>query len=111
MERTFEVEKKEMGVKCSAGTVRTYRNLFGRDLILDMGNLEKELVETKMLSAPSEEIAENVCYVMAKEYDESLPSMTEWLSGFSPFFVYSVVAQCIYMWRENLNTINASKKN
>lgn len=111
MERIFEVEKQNIGVKCSAATVRTYRNLCARDLIVDMAALEKELVETKTLTPASEEIAENVIYLMAKEYDDTIPSIGEWLSGFSPYFVYTVVAQCIYMWRENLKTINNAKKN
>lgn len=111
MERVFEVENQKLGVKCSAGTVRTYRNLFARDLIQDMVSLEKELVETKTLNAESAEIAENVIYLMAKEYDDTIPAMNEWLSGFSPYFVFNVVAQVIYMWRENLQTINTSKKN
>lgn len=111
MERKFEVEGQTIGAKCSAGTVRTYRNLFARDLIQDMVSLEKELVETKTLSAASAEIAENVVYLMAKEYDDTIPAMNEWLSGFSPYFVFNVVAQVIYMWRENLQTINSSKKN
>ena len=111
MERVFEVENQKLGVKCSAGTVRTYRNLFARDLIQDMVSLEKELVETKTLNAESAETAENVIYLMAKEYDDTIPAMNEWLSGFSPYFVFNVVAQVIYMWRENLQTINTSKKN
>ena len=111
MERVFEVENQKLGVKCSAGTVRTYRNLFARDLIQDMVSLEKELVETKTLNAESAEIAENVIYLMAKEYDDTIPAMNEWLSGFSPYFVFNVVAQVIYMWRENLQTIHTSKKN
>ena len=111
MERKFEVEGQTIGAKCSAGTVRTYRNLFARDLIQDMVSLEKELVETKTLNAESAEIAENVIYLMAKEYDDTIPAMNEWLSSFSPYFVFNVVAQVIYMWRENLQTINSSKKN
>lgn len=111
MERMFNIENQNVGVKCSAGTVRSYRNLFGRDLISDMALLEKELVETKTLSTSSEEIAENVCYLMAKEYDDTLPQIEEWLSEFSPYFVYTIVAQCIYMWRENLKTLETTKKN
>ncbi len=111
MERVFEVENQNIGVKCSAGTVRSYRNLYGRDLIADMTLLEEELVKTKTLQSQSQEIAENAIYVMAKEYDNTIPGLGEWLSGFSPYFVYTVVAQCIYMWRENLKTLNTSKKN
>ena len=70
MERVFEVENHKIGVKCSAGTVRTYRNIHGRDLIKDMVDLEKELVETKTLGSETAEIAENVIYIMAKEYDD-----------------------------------------
>lgn len=111
MERMFNIEKQNVGVKCSAGTVRSYRNLYGRDLISDMGLLEKELVETKTLSTSSEEIAENVCYLMAKEYDDTIPQINEWLSEFSPYFVYTIAAQCIIMWRENLKTLETTKKN
>lgn len=111
MERIFNIENQNIGVKCSAGTVRSYRNLYGRDLINDMVLLEQELLETRTLTKDSEEIAENVCYLMAKEYDDTLPRIDEWLSEFSPYFVYSIVAQCIYMWRENLKTIETTKKN
>lgn len=111
MERIVEVEKQNVGIKCSAGTVRTYRNLYGRDLIADMGLLEKELLETKTLSTESIEIAENAVYTMAREYDNTIPEIGEWLSSFSPYFVYNIVAQCIYMWRDNLAVINSAKKN
>ena len=42
MEKLVEIEGKKIGLKASAGTVCAYRDMFGRDLLLDMGTFEKE---------------------------------------------------------------------
>jgi len=110
MEKMVEIEGTEIGLKASAGTVRVYRDCFVRDLIVDMGTLEAELLQQKGLSPESVKIAENVIWVMAHEYDPSIPVIQEWLDQFSPYFIYNAIVQAIYMWRENTATINDSKK-
>ena len=111
MEKLFEIEGKEIGFKCSAGTVRAYRMDFGRDLIRDIAEAERELIETKALSPESTLIAENMAYTMAKEYDPDIPPMEEWLEQFSPYFIYNCIALIIGMWVENTQTLNKTKKN
>ena len=98
-------------MKCSAGTVRTYRDLFGRDLILDMATIEKELIETKQLTSDTCELAEQIIWLMAREYDHDLPELPEFLDQFSPYFSYNATGQVIYMWRECVKTLNSTKKN
>lgn len=111
MEKLFEIENHKIGFKCSAGTVRAYRMDFGRDLIRDIAEAERELVETKALTAESAGVAESMAYVMAKEYDPDIPPMEEWLEQFSPYFIYNCIALIIGMWVENTQTLNKTKKN
>ena len=111
MEKLVKLEDKEIGLKCSAGTVRSYRMNFGRDLIIDIANIEKELFENKLLGTESAQCAEEIAYTMAREYDPDLEPIEEWLDQFSPYFIYTVVSEIIYMWAENIKTLNSTKKN
>lgn len=110
MERLVTIEGKEVGFKASAGTVRAYRDAFGRDLLLDMNQFENELLTTKSLSVETAPIAENALWIMAKEYDENIPDVKEWLDQFSPYFVYGACAHCITMWSDNVKQLNSTKK-
>lgn len=111
MEIEANIEGKKIGLRVTAGTVCTYREIFGRDMILDMSQLEKELLETKALSMETTAIAERAIWIMAKEYDPEIRPMREWLDQFSPFFTYTAAVHIINMWVENLITRNESKKN
>ena len=111
MEKLVKLEDKEIGLKCSAGTVRSYRMNYGRDLILDIAMIEKELIENKVLGTESGQCAEEIAYTMAREYNPDLEPIEEWLDQFGPYFVYTVVSEIIYMWAENIKTLNSTKKN
>lgn len=110
MEKIVKIEGKEVGLKASAGTVRAYRDQFGRDLIVDIGTLEMEIIGNKTMSIESTKIAENAVYTMAKEYDPEIPPIQKWLEQFSPYFILLAVVHVINMWRENTKTTNTSKK-
>ncbi len=110
MERVIKIEGAEIGLKVSAGTVRTYRELFNRDLITDMATVEDDIIKHKTMSTDSSRTAENLIWLMAKEYDPNIPDIKEWLDSFSPYFIFSAVVYVIGMWRENLVTLNKSKK-
>lgn len=110
MERIVKVEDKQIGLSVSAGTVREYRSVFGRDIIVDIGNVEKEFFEEKDLSTSSQTIVENMAWIMAKEYDPETPDLSEWLEQFGPFFVFQIVHYVIGMWQQNVLSITKSKK-
>lgn len=111
MEKIVELEGKKIGFKASAGTVATYRNLFQRDLLTDMGNFESDILKNGRISIETMDIAEKAVWIMAKEYDESIPELPEWLSQFSPFFIHNACIYCLNMWRDNVAQMNRSKKN
>lgn len=110
MEKLVKIENKEIGLKVSAGTVRSYRNMFGRDLILDMASIEKNIIEAKSLESESAGIAEQIVWLMAREYDPEIPDLEEWLDQFSPYFIYSAINKALEMWVENMKQLNHSKK-
>lgn len=111
MERIVKFEGIEVGLKASAGTVRAYRDMYGRDIINDMGELEEAILKKMTMDVEASRICENVIYLMAKEYNPDIPDINEWLGQFSPYFVYRVVPEVIAMWRINSGTMNKSKKN
>lgn len=110
MEKLVEIEGKKFGLKASAGTVCSYRDMFGRDLIVDMGTFESEFLSTQTLSSDTAKICEDAIWLMAKEYDSSIPEKKEWLDQFSPFFIYAACVHAIQMWAENLRQLNQTKK-
>lgn len=110
MEKIIKLEGKKIGLKASAGTVRAYRDYFGRDILKDMGELEEEILKRKTMSTETTAIAENVLWIMAREYDPDIPEITEWLGDFSPMFIYEAIVHVIYMWRLNSTTLNKSAK-
>ena len=121
MEKKVKIEGKEIGLKATAGTVCTYRDIFGRDLLIDMSTFEKELLESKMLSTETAAIAEKAIWTMAREYyeahkedkdnPENVPQLKEWLENFSPFFIYNACVHALNMWIESTKTLNTTKKN
>lgn len=110
MERIANIGEYKIGLSVSAGTVREYRSVFGRDIITDIGNVEKEFFEKNDISTESQKVIENVAWVMAKEYDEDIPDISEWLGQFDPFFVFQIIPHVISMWQMNVLSITKSKK-
>lgn len=110
METIATIEGKKIGLKASAGTIRRYREQFGRDMIQDMDLLETHFLKEKVFTTEESEIAENAIWLMAKEYNSSIPEIHEWLEQWSPYFIYQAIVQVIVMWTKNLQTLNTQKK-
>ena len=57
------------------------------------------------------EIFENAAYIMAKQYDASLPATPEeWLDDFGTFSVYEVLPVILELWGANQHTTANPKK-
>lgn len=138
MERIVKIDGKEVGFRTSALTPRLYRHKIGRDMVQDLNRLRKaygKAVEAAGLTRPSPdaetaeieayeqavrdaqmdvvdlEIFENAAYIMAKQYDASLPSTPEeWLDGFGTFSVYEVLPVILELWGANQHTTAKPKK-
>lgn len=111
MEKVIKVNDKEVKFKASGATVRNYRQLFQRDLLMDVEQLNNEY-KKKNLTAVSLEVFENLAYTMARQADDSIPDTADaWLDQFDMFSVYEILPQIVDLW--NISTeskVEAKKK-
>lgn len=127
MNRTVNIDGREVRFRASAAIPRMYRMKFRRDIIQDMKIIQTEIqksekertaapggVEEAGSSIPLEALTlfENVAYLMARHADPAdVPgSVEEWLDGFGTFSIYQVFPVIQELWEENLMTLDSPKK-
>lgn len=110
MEKTIKIDGKDVKFKATAATIRIYRQLTGRDMLVDMQSLQK--TSNDGMSVEALTIFENVAFVMAKQADPTIPDTAdEWLDTFEMFSIYVVLPEIVELWRMNeLSTSKAKKK-
>lgn len=110
MEKTLNIEGKEVVFKATASTPRRYRQRFGKDLFVDVSKIMGE-AERGGLTAEALESFENMAYIMARQGDSSIPDdPDEWLDGFEMMSIYDVMPQLIELWGMNAETLEEPKK-
>lgn len=111
MEKKIKVGEHEVSFKATGATLRIYRQMFQKDLLIDIQKLEKEMRGGTGLSADALEIFENIAYVMARQADPEVPDTAdEWLDHFEIFSIYEILPQIIELWGVNMESIEQSKK-
>lgn len=139
MDKILLVDGKEVGVRATAYTPRLYRHKIGRDIIRDMNQLQssynkavraqglekppddapewkkrdyEEAMQDAQLSVMDLEIFENVAWIMARQYDPTLPDTPDaWLDSIDETFsVYKVLPQILELWQLNQQTTSKPKK-
>ena len=110
MEKIISIGGKEVGFKATASTTKRYREKFNRDLFKDIASLIPKMNENN-LGAEELEIFMNVAYIMAFQYDPTIPSdPDEWLDQFEMFDIYMILPQIIELWGLNTEQIEKPKK-
>lgn len=126
MERTISIGGADLRMRASALIPRIYRFKFGRDLIKDMGELEKSYKKAMSLKedATDEErqeaqftvldltTFENVAWCMAKAADGNIPEDPDkWLDSIDGVFsIYEVLPQILELWTVGLQQTSAPVK-
>lgn len=116
MEKTIEIDGKEVKFRATAAVPRLYRIKFGRDIMQDMVELrdaiKKSREEKTSLPLNLLNVFENMAYIMAKHADPELEAsnVEEWLDGFSSFSIYAIFPQLLSLWQENIATLAQAKK-
>lgn len=116
MEKTLTIDGKEVRFKTSAALPRLYRQMFKRDVFLDLNRARSGISNKKKISAddlPIEalEVIENLAFCMAKYADPSVPDdINDWLDQFSTTAVYQVAQDVLLMWNEEQRTASVPKK-
>lgn len=111
MQKTIEIDGKSVEFKATAATIRNYRSMFGRDLLMDFQKLQKDMDAGATLSVDTLMIFENLAYIMAKQADPGIPdSPDEWLDSFDMFSIYVVLPQIVELWQLSTIPVSTSKK-
>ena len=138
MDKLLMIDGKEVGFRATALTPRLYRHKIGRDIIRDLNQLKRsyqkaavmrqtahpgenasaeelaayeEAVQDAQLSIMDLEIFENAAFIMARQYDPTVPDTPEeWLEGFGTFSIYEILPEILQLWQLNQQTTSTSKK-
>lgn len=110
MEKIISIGGKEVGFKATASTTKRYRQTFNRDLFKDINALIPRVSEGN-LGVDDLECFQNIAYIMAKQYDSTIPAdPDDWLDEFEMFDIYMVLPQIIELWGLNAVQIEEPKK-
>ena len=117
MDKVVNIGGKDLGLRATALTPRLYRFKIGRDMIVDLNALKKSYDkvskdEEAQLTVTDLTIFENVAYIMAKQYDATLPSTPEeWLDSMDTVFtIYELLPHILELWQLNQVTTSTPKK-
>lgn len=98
MLKIIKIGSKDFTIKSSAYTMFAYKNDTGRDLLKDIGDINKKYKSISKLSKEDQEekwmeeitgIVENalkLAYTMIKEADKNFGAYDEWLKGLDNLF-------------------------
>lgn len=116
MDKTVEIDGKEVKFRATARTPRLYRMVIGRDMIQDMNKLMKAYERKKQnddeLDVIDLQIFEDVAYAMARHADPDIEQKTadEWLDTFNVFSIYEILPHILELWALNTKQTSTAKK-
>ena len=116
MDKTVEIDGREVKFRATARTPRLYRMVIGRDMIQDMNKLMKAYERKKQnddeLDVIDLQIFEDVAYAMARHADPNIEQKTadEWLDTFNVFSIYEVLPHILELWALNTKQTSTAKK-
>ncbi|ALS16920.1 MULTISPECIES: hypothetical protein [Clostridium] len=99
MEKTIEIDGKQVSFKSTAATPLRYKAQFGRDYFSEILKME-ELTKIKKTKNQAETLAKidfntfyNIIWVLAKTADKKIPEPLEWLDTFEEFPLFEIIPQ------------------
>lgn len=109
---TLTIEGREVGFKASGLTPTLYQTLTGTDIFDDFPALQESIAEKGRVDGKARIIIEKMAYTMAKQYDNSIGTMEEWLDSFeNTMFAGEIAIAIVDIWLGNSKPSVESKKN
>lgn len=97
-EATINIGDKEVKVKTSGYTPILYAELFNGNIFGEMQEILEAAQNTGKIPFEKVAILYRLAYCMAKEADDSLPPLKEWLGQFEVYDIPETAAQLINLW-------------
>lgn len=112
MEQAIRIGQKEVNMKVTANTPRLYREMFGKDLIVEMQGLLNHIGSKGEVTKGFDfGVVERLAYTMAYQYDRTIGSIDEWLDGFDGIEdMYLAMSDILKVWNSSKTTTSEPKK-
>lgn len=120
MNKTINVDGREIKLVCNALLPRLYRYHFGHDLILDMKAVQKHYKTTttedgqkitEIDEGADLSVFEQVAWIMLKAGGEDVgETILEWLEEISITDLYEIERECLQLWQESQRQTSRAKK-
>lgn len=113
MEKTIEIDGKQIQFKSTGATPLRYKAQFGKDYfaeIMKLGSLEKlsgkkkEELTSNDLEGLDLEVFYNIAWVMAKTANKDIPDPITWLDEFETFPMLEIIPELQDMITASLQT-------
>lgn len=110
MEKTIQIDGRDVKFRSTAAIPYLYRHKFGRDFMIECSRLQEAVEKARRSGEPLEvsdlEMFERVTYIMNKHADpDRVPEdMETWLEGFETFSIYEILPEILELWRINQKT-------
>lgn len=111
MEKIIKIGGRDVPMKATANTPKRYRNEFNKDLLVDITALYAGIGKNGEIAKTTDmAVIENLAYIMAKQADDSIGTMEEWLDEFGTFDLYNAMPEIIKVWGDSTVTTSTAKK-
>lgn len=115
MEKTLTIDGKQIRFKSTAATLIRYKTQFGRDFFADLlqmyplmqlksDGVDTDNLDYQTLKHIDFEVLYNICWVLAKTADKSIPEPVEWLDEFDEFPIMDILPELQDLITNSLGT-------
>jgi hypothetical protein len=105
--KIIKIDGIEIPMRASASSPRTYRQVFGKDLFMELDKLRNAYANEGEVDL---EVIENMAYLFAYQANEEIPDIDTWLDQFGMTAIYEALPQILELWGENEKTNSKEKK-
>lgn len=99
MEKTIEIDNKQITFKSTAATPLRYKSQFGKDFFVDimklssLDGLNSKKINVEKIEKLDFEVFYNIIWVLAKTADKKIPDPITWLDGFDEFPLFEIIPE------------------
>ena len=104
MEKIVNIGGHDYKMKSTAANLLKYKAQFGRDLLEDIGEMQKAMRDDGSIDfgAVDLEIVYNMCWLLLKAADPELPPPLEWLDMLDVFPLTEAAHEAITLYVESM---------
>ena len=111
MEKTIKIGDIDVTLKATGNTPKRYREMFNKDLLVEYQKLIRNIDSNGDFSDNADlGVIDRLAYTMAKQYDNTIGDLEEWLDQFGVMDIYNSLAQILSVWQTSSETLSESKK-